>query len=247
MKIQYNKRNLEEYKMEFFKRFPDSKLEILEFLDNYYVLVKYNEDLFKFPKKTLLSGSKPSINSALNKTEYFINKLKNIYKNYDFTFTNYLNYKTKIQVICNKHGEFYQRSDHLLNGIGCPKCGRTITADFIKQNPMGWNYTNWIKASKTSKHFDSFKVYIIECWNDEERFYKIGKTFCKVKKRFDWKHSMPYNYKIIKLFVGEAREISELEQKLKMINKINKYKPKINFQGSYECFIKIENYEKLFT
>jgi len=36
-------------------------------------------------------------------------------------------------------------------------------ADFIKQNPMGWSYTNWIKSSKTSKNFDSFKVYIIEC------------------------------------------------------------------------------------
>lgn len=28
------------------------------------------------------------------------------------------------------------------------------------------------------------------------------------------------------------------------MNKNNKYNPKINFDGKFECFIKIENYEK---
>ena len=35
-----------------------------------------------------------------------------------------------------------------------------------------------------SKKFEDFKVYIIKCWNEEEEFYKIGKTYRKISRRF---------------------------------------------------------------
>lgn len=34
---------------------------------------------------------------------------------------------------------------------------------------------------------------------------------------------------------------------IKIKNKMNKYKPNINFAGMNECFLKLENYEEFFT
>ena len=41
---------------------------------------------------------------------------------FDTSKVNYINFKTKITLICPKHGEFDIRIDHLLNGYNCPKC-----------------------------------------------------------------------------------------------------------------------------
>ena len=49
-------------------------------------------------------------------------------------------------------------------------CGNESVARVQAENPAGWNYTTWIRKAKTSKHFDSFKVYILRCWNENEEF-----------------------------------------------------------------------------
>lgn len=55
---------------------------------------------------------------------------------------------------------------------------------------------------------------------------------------------MPYNYTIIKIIEGTAEEISTLEKQLQKENKKHKYIPKIKFNGMYECFKKLEDYER---
>ena len=57
-------------------------------------------------------------------TEYFINKAREVHgKKYDYSKTNYVDAKTKVCIICHKHGEFWQTPSNHLNGQGCPKCG----------------------------------------------------------------------------------------------------------------------------
>src|SRR5690606_27277387 len=101
-----------------------------------------------------------------------------------------------------------------------------------------WRNTDWIKASLRSKNFDSFKVYVIKCWNDEEEFQKIGRTFTTVKHRFlNKKINMPYNYEILKEFIfDEGKDAFDYENELKRTYKNYKYTPKITFKGSGECF-----------
>jgi hypothetical protein len=41
---------------------------------------------------------------------------------YGYKFVEYKNNKTKIKIICQKHGEFFQRADAHLSGQGCIKC-----------------------------------------------------------------------------------------------------------------------------
>ena len=41
---------------------------------------------------------------------------------YDYSEVNYVNAKTIVSIICNKHGEFKQTPDSHLRGNGCPFC-----------------------------------------------------------------------------------------------------------------------------
>ena len=144
--------------------------------------------------------------------------------------------KDKITFICAIHGEFKQMARNHANGASCIKCGYNITGKYTGENPNGWRYSLWKKSGENSKYFDGFKCYIIKCWNENEEFYKIGKTFNTLKKRFKAKGHMPYNYEIVKVFKGEAREVSEIEKKLHRDNKEHKYIPNIFFKGNNECY-----------
>lgn len=53
----------------------------------------------------------------------FLNRVKFIFGDlYDFNQSEYINLRTKVKCICPKHGAFWSRPDHLMNGHGCPKC-----------------------------------------------------------------------------------------------------------------------------
>ena len=57
-------------------------------------------------------------------TQDFINKAKSIHGDkYDYSKTEYVNSKTKVCIICPKHGEFWQEPRHHLFGQGCKLCG----------------------------------------------------------------------------------------------------------------------------
>ena len=58
-------------------------------------------------------------------TEEFIQKAKAIHGDkYDYSKVEYVNYRTRVLIICPKHGEFLQRPDIHLQGKGCTRCGR---------------------------------------------------------------------------------------------------------------------------
>jgi len=55
----------------------------------------------------------------------FIEKAKKIHGDkYDYSKVNYTNSKTKICIICPKHGDFFQCPNKHLSGQGCPVCGK---------------------------------------------------------------------------------------------------------------------------
>lgn len=192
---------------------------------------------FSNPRE-LLKGHDLSIRSAINKTSYWINMAIEIHgDNYDYSKTIYTHSTEKLIIICKEHGEFKQTSDLHLQGYGCPGCKKNT----LRENPNGWTLEGWKLAGKESKNFDSFKVYIIKCWEGNEEFYKIGRTFKTVKKRYAAKTFMPYDYEIIKIVEGEVDFIYNLESKLQNLNKDFKYIPKKEFGGMFECFSKLTN------
>ena len=56
-------------------------------------------------------------------TEQFIERAKSVHGNkYDYSKVEYIDSKTKVCIICPKHGEFWQIPFGHLNGANCPEC-----------------------------------------------------------------------------------------------------------------------------
>lgn len=162
--------------------------------------------------------------------EDFVKDSHSIHKYfYDYDLSKYKNLKSKIDINCPIHGVFNQLAEAHKRGQGCPKCSY---GNFINR----LSYSGWKQLGKQSKNFDSFKVYIIKCWNDNEEFYKIGKTYNKIKKRFKTTVMMPYEYKVVKIIEGTAEKVSKLERSMQEKNKDYRYLPEINFNGMHECY-----------
>ena len=68
-----------------------------------------------------------------NKTIYFISKAIKIHGDrYNYSNVNYINAKTKINIICKEHGIFEQTpSNHLCN-YNCQKCAKNYKLDTLK-------------------------------------------------------------------------------------------------------------------
>jgi len=76
---------------------------------------------------------------VLYTTDVFIRKANKVHdKKYNYSLVKYINNKSIIKIICPIHGEFLQRPDSHLRGIGCKKCDwdnkRLNKKDFIKRS-----------------------------------------------------------------------------------------------------------------
>lgn len=83
---------------------------------------------FKRKPNLLLRGrgcNKCCVNGKLDINQ-FINNANAIHKNrYDYSKSIYINSRTKIDIICEKHGIFSQLCNNHLRGHGCNKCNRS--------------------------------------------------------------------------------------------------------------------------
>lgn len=165
-------------------------------------------------------------------TESFIKKAKEIHKGkYTYAKTKYKGVKEKVIVTCSEHGDFLQSPNDHLQSCGCPECAVLL---------RGWTKT--IFKDLCNKNNEGLGIlYILRCFNEEEEFYKIGITSDSVKRRYDSKGKMPYEYEIIKELELDPIKIYNLENKILRSLKSYQYKPKIYFGGETECFSKIES------
>lgn len=155
---------------------------------------------------------------------------------YNYDKTKYVKISSKVTITCPVHGDFEQTAASHLSGKGCKSCGYKHHSDTMITSPNFWTYTAWQTRGEKSQNFIAYSLYIIECWNDTERFIKIGKTFVDIEKRFSRKSEMPYNYKLLHVLKSDAKLVSTLETKLHADLKNQSYNPLIAFKGDSECF-----------
>ena len=109
-------------------------------------------------------------------------------------------------------GFFSQSPSNHLQGQGCPECGNS-------NKDGGWSYSSWKKNALKSKSFDSFKLYVIKCYNKKEEFIKIGRTYNTITKRF---RRLPYQYEVLQIIEDkDPKIICELEVELQ--NKFSEF------------------------
>ena len=89
--------------------------------------------------------------------EWFIKEARSLYEDlYDFSCTNFVDKKTKVGILCPKHGKFERLPKNFLTGKGCPKCTLLEHKDpsnFIKKsikvhgNKYNYSKVNYINSS----------------------------------------------------------------------------------------------------
>lgn len=68
-------------------------------------------------------GCPKCANNQLLTTEEFIERANRVHNYlYDYSVTKYINNGTKLEIICKKHGSFWQTANDHISGGGCPKC-----------------------------------------------------------------------------------------------------------------------------
>lgn len=63
-----------------------------------------------------------SFGQKMNTDQFISESIKRHGNLYDYSKSNYIGYKEKVTIICQKHGEFKQIPRYHVNGGGCPKC-----------------------------------------------------------------------------------------------------------------------------
>lgn len=185
----------------------------------------------------ILAGKSPTISSADDKLKYLENQFRETHGNkYSYNLSGFKRYKNKVSIKCNKCDEgFRQEAYSHMIGRGCPYCAQDIRS----LNGYGWTLDYWTEVGLKSESFDSFKFYIIRCFNDNESFLKVGITFKKINKRFKI-YNMPYEYEVVNYVSHEdPKFVWDMEDACKEQNSDNRYKPKVGFDGKSECFTSV--------
>lgn len=200
--------------------FPNLKL--IEFNGFKKKIIVEDQNGFRYSPNCsdLLNGHPISIQTCLNKYELFVFKAKEKHKNlFIYPIFTYKNGKQKINIECKQHGIFTQSIESHLYGAGCKKCGC-----------IGFSKDSWLKRLKNKQA----TFYILEMFNEKEKFIKIGITSTNIVNRYkDLKH---YKYNLLFEKIDTPSNIYDLEKIILKYFKSNKYIPQNDFGGKNECF-----------
>ena len=132
--------------------------------------------------------------SLTSSKEEFIKKARKEHGNkYDYSKVEYVNYGTKVCIICSEHGEFWQKPYHHTKGAGCPKCNLSHLERSVMNylDEVGIDYEHqkhfdWLGRQSLDFYLSDYKVGI-EC-QGEQHFFPVdfaGKGVEWVCKEFD--------------------------------------------------------------
>lgn len=115
----------------------------------------------------------------------FLNRCHEVWgDSYDFSkIKNYVNNSSKVQVTCNKHGEFFSTPRQLMAGSGCYKCGLEKISDyqridydeFIEELKVVWGD----KYEVHSEHYESYQSFRAYCKTHDYFWNTNGSNFLK--------------------------------------------------------------------
>ena len=109
----------------------------------------------------------------------FVLDSKNVHKDkYDYSLVNYINNKTKVNIICKEHGIFKQKPNDHLTGNGCPKCAKNFKLskeDFIRESNIIHNNSFDYKQVEYVNNITKVKIICKE----HGEFYKTPKEHRK--------------------------------------------------------------------
>jgi Zn finger protein HypA/HybF involved in hydrogenase expression len=149
-------------------------------------------------------------------SEEFLRQCKEVHGDlYDYSKVNYVNNQTKVEIICKKHGSFYQSvGSHITQRSGCPMCnaskGEILTEKYLNDNgiiyirQMTFDGCKGVRGWKLK--FDFYLPhYNILIEIDGAQHFKVGKIgnhymtqndFERIKQNDDIKNRYAFDKKI---------------------------------------------------
>lgn len=132
-----------------------NKFEFIEYIDPMHIKVKCKDcgniritctsNLLKYGCKICKMKKVHDLQTLSQ--EQFIQKAKEVHgETYDYSQVKYINYHTKVAIICKQHGIFMQSPAKHLAGQGCPKCigkNQTIEEFIQKAQQIHGDYYNY--------------------------------------------------------------------------------------------------------
>ena len=120
-------------------KYDYSKIKYINFRTKVCIICPEHGEFWQRPMHHLFNHGCPKCSGKEKLTqENFIEKARKIHGDkYDYSKVNYIGNKTKVCIICPKHGEFWQRPNDHLNGKGCSICAGKIkktTEQFIEES-----------------------------------------------------------------------------------------------------------------
>src|ERR1035437_1745734 len=141
---------------------------------------------------------------SISKESYIKKAIETHGNYYDYSKVEYINAKTKVCIICPRHGDFWQEaSSHVLgNGKGCPKCKSSILESMVINifNKSNIYYQFQYKLAEMGKKSYDFYIpsinTIIEC-QGEQHFIPVDFSRNKHIDRDDNAVNETFNKRIL--------------------------------------------------
>ena len=124
-------------------KYDYSKIEYINYSTPIKIICPIHGEFTQNPRDHLCTTGCPKCgrekankSESLSQEEFINNANKTHFNKYDYSKVEYINYTTKVCIICSKHGEFWQTPGNHLQGQGCPKCklvGQTKLYNRLKQ------------------------------------------------------------------------------------------------------------------
>ena len=127
------------------------------------------------PSSHLMGCGCPKCNKGVVfSLDEFISEARKIHGDkYDYSKVEYTNVKSKVEIVCRRHGTFIQTPEVHLRGCGCPKCKSSKLEDIVmkKLNELNLNYVYQSKVLDLGNQTVDFYLenigVIIECQGEQ--------------------------------------------------------------------------------
>jgi hypothetical protein len=133
------------------EKYDYSKVEYISRHKKVKIICPIHGEFEQTPANHYMGGCSACSNKRQHTNETFSNKAISVHGNsYDYSNSIYVNYKTKVKIICPIHGEFEQTPiNHIGHKKGCPSCSgnkkhtiETFIDRSIKIHGEKYNYFN---------------------------------------------------------------------------------------------------------
>lgn len=175
-----------------------------------------------------ICGFRLNTNKLTN--EYFIQTANKIHNGkYDYSKTNYINCKTKVCIICPKHGEFWQIPSIHLQGHGCPICRESKlekdVLSILTKNKINFERQkrfNWLGKQSLDFYLNDYNI-AIECQGEQHFYSRKNGLFTeekvnKIKERDNRKFNICLKHNVKIIYYSNYKDLTETYDEESLMN-----------------------------